>query len=262
MNQVTLSYLLPFGFIHNFNGIGSYSNNIMITSSQNLTTSEGLYCVQSSSNGIVYVQTNLINTNTISCQLNKTQFINNIDIVNIWLFLNASNNITQQFNMSNNYISFIFLRQSSIYWNVYDSVINYLTTNITLNYIIPNFYPSLQYSITQTTQLGSITQLNCDFNDFIIPNCLIQNSYSINPILLNYTFTLTYITGNTLNAYTNSLTYYELTNIITLYPYILSYVEYKYQKQRIIISTDISINSNYNYICLCKKKFLILILKI
>jgi hypothetical protein len=88
-SQVTIVSLSPWVNTY-LTGISNIDQVLNIyTSGLFINTFNSLFCQYNSTDGLKYSQATIINgTNTINCTINKKNFSNNTDLIDIYLFLN------------------------------------------------------------------------------------------------------------------------------------------------------------------------------
>ena len=210
----------------------------------NLLTNRSTFCQTTSSDDVVnFFPVNFISSKLIECDIIKTKYLNNIDIIDVKIIVNAS----EPFEVTSNNQTLLFVKEN-LKWKS-KRVINPDDVLSSLDFSIPNREFNYELKI-----IGFNETLNCSYSIESNPNCYLPFNYfktfKIIPMNIEFEF---YIqdknTNNLKKIQVDFMTYYEFTSIEHLKPFIISHSESLKIPIRIISNALRGLSKQFDFIC-------------
>jgi hypothetical protein len=237
--------------------------NVKLFLSDNLITTQSVYCQFTSNEGVLYSKAEYIlgSQRNISCEIQKNTFAQLVEVIDVQLWINSSDVFF--FRISSNNQSYLFIKDN-ILWNT-KKVIEpaSLATELKFSPLRDQF----KYELRMTADALEATTLliDCNFNLGMKVKCNLPKSYleslKFVPIKLNFKFSVIHMFSNQrLEVNVDNLNYYRTIEFEHVKPYFISYNERLNYPLRMIGNTFSSLNST-NYQFLCNSKQILLLTK-
>jgi hypothetical protein len=223
----------------------SLSSKIELNLGNGLLTNRSTFCRASTLLGDVkFFEIQQISMNKVYCNFLKSSFPSDVDIFDVELWVNTTS--IESFPLSSNTKTILVVKEE-ISWKS-RRVVSPENPSMKLNFLVPMrlFDYSLEFS--QYNQ-----SISCNFTSGSYPTCILPLSFvktiSIIPSILKVSLYVKSI-NEIIEVKCEFLTYYELTEIQHLKPYLISYYERLNFPLRVVSNTLRSLNSNdFKFIC-------------
>jgi hypothetical protein len=248
LNQISTDSMIPFSQGHRINGTGLLTTNVSLSISQDLMLTRGVFCQYKSNDGVFYSKAEYVNPSKsiLSCQIEKKSFVNELEILSVSLWMNASG-INTTFDLTSDSQNYLFIREP-LTWNSSKILSQISILNaLYLKFPISNGF---NYQLNMTPNLDSpvSTSVDCDYTG-VSPVCFIMNinlkTVTSLPSDLNFTFYVYHAKSgvHSQGFEVNQLTYYSNMTIEHLKPYVVSFFERNYNPVKIISNVQNQLNS-------------------
>jgi hypothetical protein len=228
--------------------------NIKIHLKDDLITSKNIYCKFTSNDGVGFSKASFVDygNKNITCDIEKQNFLNNIEIIDVVLIVNASEPFV--FELSSNNQSFMFVK-NEITW-ISKKVIDTTSLSSTLNIAIPS-KSQFKYQMRMIADSNNSNYVNvdCSYNFASNPICNLPKDYltSLNfiPTKLKFQLAVSHVYSlESILVNVDFLTFYKKIEFQHMKPFYMSYIERLNYPLRIIGNTLTSLNStDYQFIC-------------